>query len=146
MVYLKKKDYKREKMVLITGTVLIFITAILGSQFMAMGKVYSQKVKFLETKGYELNGTLSWDDYETWSQWINEKNFKGKMNIEYRQVMDWTEFYGLLKEAEKAPIYDDSLYGPIYHNADGYCIWFQTVNSRRADGKGFIQTYVIFPD
>jgi len=57
MVYLKQKDYKREKMVLITGTVLIFITAIIGSQFMVIGKVYLEKVKFLETKGYELNGT-----------------------------------------------------------------------------------------
>ena len=73
MVYLKQKDYKREKMVLITGTVLIFITAIIGSQFMVMGKVYFEKVKFLETKGYELNGTLSWSDYDSWSQWINEK-------------------------------------------------------------------------
>ena len=64
MVYLKQKYYKREKMLLITGTVLIFITAIIGSQFMVMGKVYLEKVKFLETKGYELNGTLSWSDYD----------------------------------------------------------------------------------
>jgi len=146
MVYLKQKDYKREKMVLITGTVLIFITAIIGSQFMVMGKVYLEKVKFLETKGYELNGTLSWSDYDSWSQWINEKEFRGKMNMEYRQVMDWTEWYALLKEAEKAPIYDDSLYGPIYKGENEYCLWFQTVDSRRADGKGFIQTYVIFPE
>ena len=68
------------------------------------------------------------------------------MNMEYRQVMDWTEWYSLLKEAEKAPIYDDSLYGPIYKGENEYCLWFQTADSRRADGKGFIQTYVIFPE
>ncbi len=146
MVYLKKKDYKREKMVLITGTVLIFIAAIVGSQFMVWGKVYNEKIKFLTSKGYTLDTSYSWSQYDTWSQEINDDNFRGQMNMEYRQVMDWTEWYGLLKEAEKAPIYDESIYGPIYIDDEVYSIWFQTVDSRRADGKGFIQTYVIFPE
>ena len=145
MVYLKKKDYKKEKMVLITGTVLIFVTAILGSQFMVMGKVYSEKLRYMESKGYELNGTVQWSEYEEWIEWVNQKEFKGKMATDVREVMDWMEWYGLLKEAEKAPIYDDSFYGTIYHSEESYCIWFMTVNSRQADGKGHIQTYVIFP-
>lgn len=145
MVYLKAKDYKKEKMVLITGTVLIFVAAILGSQFMVMGKVYSEKLRFLEKKGYALNGTVQWSDYEEWIEWVNQKHYKGKMATDAREVMDWLEWYGLLKRAEDAAIYDDSYYGEIFYSDDSYCIWFMTVNSRQSDGKGHIQTYVIFP-
>ena len=63
MVYLKKKDYKKEKMVLITGTVMIFIAAILGTQFTVLGRVYIEKVKFMENKGSPLAalGSLNWE-------------------------------------------------------------------------------------
>ena len=146
MVYLKKKDYKKEKMVLITGTVLIFVAAILGTQFTVFGRIYLEKVKFMENKMYELNGSLAWSDYEVWIQDINTEYFRGKMADDVREVMDWMEWYSLLKEAEKAPIYDESLYGPIYYCDESYCLWFLTVDSRMADGKGHIQTYVIFPE
>jgi hypothetical protein len=146
MVYLKKKDYKKEKMVLITGTVLIFITAILGTQMMVHGRVYMEKVAYLEKKGYLMNNSVAWSDYETWIEDVNRNEFKGKMNTEYREVMEWLEFYALLRESEKAPIFDDSYYGTIYHCEDSCCIWFMTINSRLADGKGRIQTYVIFPE
>ncbi len=146
MVYIKKKDYRKEKMVLITGTVLIFLAAILGTQFMVFGRVYMEKLELLENKGYEVDGSVKWTDYDTWIQSLNEDKFNGKMATNVREVMDWMEWYGLLKEAEKAPIYDDSLYGPIYHCDESLCLWFNTVDSRRADGKGHIQTYVIFPD
>ena len=146
MVFLKKKDYKKEKMVLITGTVFIFIAAILGTQMMVNGRVYIEKVEFLERKGYILNTTVAWSNYETWIDNVNRNEFKGKMTTEYREVTDWTEFYALLRESEKAPIFDDSFYGTIYHCPESCCIWFMTINSRLADGKGRIQTYVIFPD
>jgi len=146
MVFLKKKDYKKEKMVLITGTVFIFVAAILGTQMMVNGRVYIEKVEFLERKGYILNTTVAWSNYETWIDNVNRNEFKGKMTTEYREVTDWTEFYALLRESEKAPIFDDSFYGTIYHCPESCCIWFMTVNSRLADGKGRIQTYVIFPD
>ncbi len=146
MVYLKKKDYKKEKMVLITGTVMIFIAAILGTQFTVFGRVYLEKLKFMETKMYELDGSLTWTEYDIWIQDINTEFFKGKMADDVREVMDWMEWYSLLKQAEKAPIYDESLYGPIYYCDESYCIWFLTVDSRMADGKGHIQTFVIFPD
>ena len=146
MVYIKKKDYRKEKMVLITGTVLIFLAAILGTQFMVFGRVYMEKLELLENKGYEVDGSIKWTDYDTWIQSLNEENFNGKMATNVREVMDWMEWYGLLKEAEKAPIYDDSIYGAIYHCDESLCLWFNTVDSRRADGKGHIQTYVIFPD
>jgi len=146
MVFLKKKDYKKEKMVLITGTVFIFVAAILGTQMMVNGRVYIEKVEFLERKGYVLNTTVAWSNYETWIDNVNRNEFKGKMTTEYREVTDWTEFYALLRESEKAPIFDDSFYGTIYHCPESCCIWFMTINSRLADGKGRIQTYVIFPD
>ncbi|HHL41828.1 MAG TPA: hypothetical protein ENJ36_04095 [Candidatus Bathyarchaeota archaeon] len=146
MVFLKKKDYKKEKMVLITGTVFIFVAAILGTQMMVNGRVYIEKVEFLERKGYILNTTVAWSNYETWIDNVNRNEFKGKMTTEYREVTDWTEFYALLRESEKAPIFDDSFYGTIYHCPESCCIWFMTINSRLADGKGRIQTYVIFPD
>ena len=146
MVFLKKKDYKKEKMVLITGTVFIFVAAILGTQMMVNGRVYIEKVEFLERKGYILNTTVAWSNYKTWIDNVNRNEFKGKMTTEYREVTDWTEFYALLRESEKAPIFDDSFYGAIYHCPESCCIWFMTVNSRLADGKGRIQTYVIFPD
>lgn len=146
MVFLKKKDYKKEKMVLITGTVFIFVAAILGTQMMVNGRVYIEKVEFLERKGYVLNTTVAWSNYETWIDNVNRNEFKGKMTTEYREITDWTEFYALLRESEKAPIFDDSFYGTIYHCPESCCIWFMTINSRLADGKGRIQTYVIFPD
>ena len=138
MVFLKKKDYKKEKMVLITGTVFIFIAAILGTQMMVNGRVYIEKVEFLERKGYILNTTVAWSNYETWIDNVNRNEFKGKMTTEYREVTDWTEFYALLRESEKAPIFDDSFYGTIYHCPESCCIWFMTINSRLADGKGRI--------
>jgi hypothetical protein len=146
MVYLKKKDYKKEKMVLITGTVMIFIAAIAGTQFTVLGRVYIEKLKFMENKGYELNGSVPWSEYDTWVQDINTETFRGKMADDVREVMDWMEWYGLLKEAEKAPIYDESLFGPVHYCDESYCLWFITVDSRIADGKGHIQTYVIFPE
>ncbi len=145
-MYLKPKDYKKEKMALITGTVLIFIAALLGTQMMAMGKFYQEKVVYLEKKGYLMNNSVPWTDYDTWIQEINSKKFKGKMATDLREVTDWQEFYALLKKSEKAAIYDDSFYGTIYHCPESYCIWFMTINSRLADGKGHIQTYVIFPE
>jgi hypothetical protein len=145
MVYLKKKDYKKEKMVLITGTVMIFIVAILGTQMMVYGKAYQEKVVYMEKKGYELNGTVAWSDYETWIETINQEEYKGKMATEYREVTEWLEWYTLLRESEKAAIFDDSFYGKIFHCEESYGLWFMTVNSRLADGRGRIQTYVIFP-
>jgi hypothetical protein len=145
MVYLKQKDYRQEKMVLITGTVLIFIAAILGTQFMAMGKVYFEKAKFLENKGYEINTTVNWNNYDQWIDSVNKENFKGRYATDVREVTDWMEWYGMLKDAQNAAIYDDSLYGQIHGCTENYCLWFTTVNSRSSDGMGHLQTYVIFP-
>jgi hypothetical protein len=146
MVYLKKKDYKKEKMVLITGTVLIFVTALLGTQMMINGRVYIEKVAYLEKKGYVLNTSVPWSSYETWIEEVNQNEFKGKMATDCLETTDWLEFYTALRESEKAAIFDDSFYGTIYHCEESCCIWFMTINSRLADGRGRIQTYVIFPE
>jgi hypothetical protein len=67
----------------------------------------------MENKGYELDGSVAWSDYDIWVQDINTEFFRGKMADDVREVMDWMEWYSLLNEAEKAPIYDNSLYGPV---------------------------------
>ena len=59
---------KREKMVLITGTVMIFVTALLGTQLIVEGRVYSEKVEYLDKKGYTLDNSLKWAEYDEWKQ------------------------------------------------------------------------------
>ncbi len=133
-------------MVLVTGTVVILVSVLLGSQFMVEGKVYNERVAFLRKKGYEVNTTVSWSDYEEWIDWVNRRYFKGRMNSDVREVEDWMEWYGLLKEAEKAMVYDDSIFEDIHACDENHCLWFITVNSRGTDHVGHIQTYVIFPE
>ena len=141
----KEKDFKREKMVLLTGTVLIFVTALIGSQFLVLGKVYFEKLEYVERQKYELNGTLKWADYEEWIEELRQ-DFKGKVNTEVKQVEDWSEWYALLKKAEHAPVYDDSLYGPVFHDDEGFVLWFNMIDSRGSERRGTLTTVVIIPD
>jgi hypothetical protein len=59
MAFRKNKEKeKREKMVLLSSTVMIFITALIGSQLIIEGKVFKDKIKSLEYRGYDINNTL----------------------------------------------------------------------------------------
>ncbi len=137
---------KREKMVLISGTVMIFITALIGSQLIVEGKIYGDKVTSLENRKYPLNNTLNWDDYDQWIQTEVLDHLKGEYNKKVIQSETWQDWKDNLKKAEGAAIYDDSLYGPIYHCNQTYTIWFHTINSRKMDGIGVVTTYCVIPD
>ena len=52
---------KKEKMVLLSGVVMILVTALVGTQMLVEGRMYKEKVDYLDRKGYMLNNTLSWD-------------------------------------------------------------------------------------
>lgn len=137
---------KREKMVLISGTVMIFITALIGSQMIVEGRIYSDKITSLENRKYTLNNSLNWEDYDQWIQTEVMDNLKGEYNSKKIQCGTWQDWKDNLKKAEGAAIYDDSLYGPIYHCNQTYTIWFHTINSRKMDGVGVVTTYFVMPD
>jgi hypothetical protein len=141
-----KEKEKREKRVLISGTVMIFITALIGSQLIVEGKMYKEKVSYLDKRGYPINGSLCWDDYEVWTQTEILNQLKGKYNTRQLQSSTWQDWKDQLKSAENAAIYDDSLMGPIYHCNKTYTIWFNTINSRKMDGLGEVTTHFVLPD
>ncbi len=137
---------KREKMVLISGTVMIFITALIGSQMIVEGRIYGDKIRSLENRKHILNNTLNWEDYDQWIQTEVIDDLKGKYMTKVIQSETWQDWKDNLKRAEGAAIYDDSIYGPIYHCNQTYTIWFHTINSRKMDGIGQVTTYYVMPD
>ena len=137
---------KREKMVLITGTVMIFITALIGTQLIVEGRIFNEKVAYLERRGYTLNDTLRWDEYEQWKQTEILDKLKGKYTTKVVQCGTWQDWKDNLKSSEGAAIYDGSLWGPVYHCNQTYTIWFHTIDSRKMDGIGEITTYFVLPD
>ena len=79
MAFRKNKEKeKREKMVLLSGTVMIFITALIGSQFIVEGKIFKDKIVSLENRRYDINNTLNWDEYEDWKEPEIVDKLKGK--------------------------------------------------------------------
>lgn len=137
---------KREKMVLISGTVMILVTALIGTQFIVEGRIFKDKIKSLENRGYDLNNTLNWDEYENWKQSEILDKVKGKYKAEVMQYSTWQDWKDQLKGAENAPIYDDSMWGPIFCCNQTYTIWFNTIDSRRMDGIGVVTTHYVLPD
>lgn len=137
---------KREKMVLISGTVMIFITALIGSQLIVEGRIFNEKIVSLENRKYELNNSLNWDEYDRWIETEIMDHLKGDYNTKIIQSGTWQDWKDNLKKAEGAAIYDDSLYGPIYTCNQTYTIWFHTINSRKMDGMGVVTTYYVMPD
>ncbi len=141
-----KEKEKREKMVLISGTVMIIITALIGSQLIVEGKIFKDKMKSLDNRGYKLNNTLCWDDYDQWKETELLSKLKGKYNTAVIQASTWQDWKDQLKSAENAAIYDDSLYGTIYSCNQTYTLWFHTINSRNMDGVGVVTTHFVLPD
>jgi hypothetical protein len=137
---------KREKMVLITGTVMIFITALLGTQLIVEGRVYSEKVEYLEKKGYTLDNSLKWDEYDQWKQSEILDLLKGKYETRAVQSGTWQDWKDALKKAEGAAVYDGSLWGEVYHCNQTYTIWFHSIDSRKKSGIGEVTTYFVMPD
>ena len=137
---------KREKMVLITGTVMIFVTALLGTQLIVEGRVYSEKVAYLDKKGYTLDNSLKWAEYDEWKQTEILDKVRGEFRAKAVQSGTWQDWKDALKTAEGAAVYDGSLWGPVYHCNETYTIWFHSINSRKRDGIGEVTTYFVIPD
>ena len=76
---------------LLSGTVLIFITALIGSQFIVEGKIYKDKLKSLENKGYDINNTLCWADYDQWKDTEIMGKLKGKFTTAVVQASTWQD-------------------------------------------------------
>jgi hypothetical protein len=147
MAFRKNKEKaKREKMVLLSGTVMIFITALIGSQFIVEGKIFKDKIVSLENRRYEINNTLNWDEYDDWKEPEIVDKLKGKYVTKLVQASTWQDWKDQLKSAENAAIYDDSLYGTIYSCNQTYTLWFHTINSRNMDGVGVVTTHFVLPD
>lgn len=141
-----EEQEKREKMVLISGTVMILITALIGTQLIVEGRIYGEKITSLENRKHTLNNSLNWEDYDQWIQTEVLDNLKGEYTTKVIQSGTWQDWKDNLKKAEGAAIYDDSLYGPIFHCNQTYTIWFHTIDSRKMDGIGQVTTYFVLPD
>lgn len=125
---------------------MILITALIGTQLIVEGRAYREKVTYLEKKGYTMDNSLRWEDYETWKQPEILDQLKGKYMTRVIQSGTWQDWKDSLKQAENAPVYDDSLWGPIYHCNETYTIWFHRIDSRKMDGMGEVSTYFVTPD
>jgi len=140
----KKDDKKEKKTILAVGLVIAVVLAVAGTQMSVSGREFARKVKLLEARGYELDGTLAWGDMEEWEESIQRK-YKNAVRIERKEIMDWNEFYGIFRDSLNAPVYDHSIYDSI-HNCDEACvIWFSTVYLRGSSQGSFITCY-IHPD
>ena len=137
---------KKEKMVLLSGVVMILVTALVGTQMLVEGRVYKEKMDYLDRKGYMLNNTLSWDGYESWKHTEVSDKLKGEYEMKVVQCGSWQDFKDFLNQAKNAPIYDDSLWGSVYHDNQTYTIWFHAVNSRKTSGLATVTTYFVMPD
>lgn len=147
MTFRKNEEQeKREKMVLISGTVMILVTALIGTQLIVEGRLYMEKIDYLDRKGYTLDNSLCWADYDLWKQSEIIDQLKGKYDTRLVQCGTWQDWKDNLKKAENAAIYDGSLWGDLYHCNQTYTIWFSAIDSRKADGAGEVTTYFVMPD
>ncbi len=141
-----KEKEKREKMVLISGTVIIILTALIGTQLTVEGRIYGEKVSYLERRGYILNDDLKWSEYEDWKQEEIMDQLRGEFRLKLVRCFTWQEWKDNLKSSENAAVYDDSLWGDISHCNETYTIWFHSINSRKLDGVGELTTFYVQPD
>ncbi len=125
---------------------MILVTALVGTQMLVEGRVYMDKVDYLEMKGYTLNNTLSWDGYESWKHNEVSDKLKGEYEMIVVKCGSWQDFKDFLMQAKNAPIYDDSLWGPVYHDNQKYTIWFHAINSMKTNGMATITTYFVIPN
>ena len=140
----KKDDKKEKKTILAVGLFIAVVLAVAGTQMSVSGREFARKVKLLEARGYEVDGTLAWGDMEEWEESIQRK-YKNAVRIERKEIEDWNEFYGSFRDSIRAPVYDHSIYDSIHCCDEAYVIWFSTVYLRGSSQGSFI-TYYILPD
>lgn len=140
----KKDDKKEKKTILAVGLVIAVVLAVAGTQMSVSGREYARKVKLLEARGYEIDGTMAWEDMEEWEESIKRK-YKNDVRIERKEIEDWNEFYSIFRDSLKTPVYDHSIYDSIHCCGEEYVIWFSTVYLR-GSSQGSFMTYYIYPD
>jgi hypothetical protein len=140
----KKDDKKEKKTILAVGLFIAVVLAVAGTQMSVSGREFARKVRLLEARGYEIDGTLAWGDMEEWEESIKIK-YKNAVGIERKEIEDWNEFYGLFRDSVRAPVFDHSIYDSIHGCDEAYVIWFSTVYLRGSSQGRFI-TYYIYPD
>lgn len=140
----KKDDKKEKKTILAVGLVIAVVLAVAGTQMSVSGREYARKIKLLEARGYEIDGTIAWGDMDEWEESIKRK-YKNDVRIERKEIEDWNEFYSIFRDSLKTPIYDYSIYDSIHCCGEEYVIWFSTVYLR-GSSQGSFMTYYIYPD
>ena len=140
----KKDDKKEKKMILAVGLLIAVVLAVAGTQMSVSGREFARKIKLLEARGYEIDETLAWGDMEAWEESIQRK-YKNAVRIERKEIEDWNEFYGIIRDSVRAPVFDHSIYDSIHCCDEAYVIWFSTVYLR-GSSQGLFMTYYILPD
>jgi len=141
---MRRAGGKNNKRILIVGAVLILAIAAAGSQMFVAGRVYYEKFHQLESRGYELNGTMPWSEIDAWEEHVREKH-RYRINVVRKEVANWDEFYALLKTASNKAEYDDSILDKVHYCDEAYVIWFSTIQLR-SSMKGSVTTYYCRPD
>jgi hypothetical protein len=140
----RRPSGKQNKRILVVGAAIILALAAAGSQMFVAGRVYYEKVRQLEERGYELNGTLPWSEMDAWEEGVREK-YRYRINVERKEAASWDEFYVLLKTASNKAEYDGSIYDKVHYCDESYVIWFSAIQLRSSQ-KGSVTTYYCTPD
>jgi hypothetical protein len=142
--HFKKDDEREKKMILAAGLVIVVVLAVAGTQMSVRGREYARKVKLLKARGYEIDYTVAWSEMDEYEEGIITR-FKNAVNVDRREIEDWTEFYLMFRDSLNAAVYDYSIHDGIHCSEDEYVIWFSTVYLRGSSQGKFI-TYYIVPD
>jgi len=140
----RRASGKQNKRILVVGAAAILVLAVAGSQMFVAGRVYYEKVRQLEGRGYELNGTLAWTEMDAWEEGVREQ-YRYRINVERKEAASWDEFYSLLKTASNKAEYDGSIYDKVHYCDESYVIWFSAIQLR-SSMKGSVTTYYCIPD
>lgn len=65
--------------------VIILVTALVGTQMLVEGRMYKEKVDYLDMKWYMLNNTLNWDGYQPWKHTEVSDKLKGEFEMKVVQ-------------------------------------------------------------
>lgn len=144
VTYFKKDDKDEKKRIMAVGAVIFLVLGVGATQLSSAGREYQKKVTILEARGYELDGSVAWEDIDAWEEQVYIKLKKG-VDMKRVEIETWAEFYGRLRDTMHAPVYDHSLYDCVHNCDESYVIWFSTVYLRGSSTGVFI-TYYIIPD
>ena len=122
----RRAGSKNNKMIPIVGAALMLAIAAVGSQMFVEGRVYLEKVQQLESRGYELNGTMPWSEIDALEEHVREM-CRYRINVVCKEVASWDEFYTLIKMASNRAEYDGSIYDKVHYCDEAYVNWFSVI-------------------